>query len=66
MLWKSSGALRTRVFAQSGCIYETALNINVTLIARVHPHSIVDASPAGAGEQWVVRLWSGSRPDVGY
>jgi hypothetical protein len=43
-------------FSQSGCFYETALNINVTLIARVHSHGIVDASAGSAGEERVMRL----------
>jgi hypothetical protein len=48
MLWKSNGALRTRDFAECRCSYETALNINETLFALEHPHSIVGASPGGA------------------
>jgi len=48
MLWKSNGALRIRDFAECRYSYETALNINVTLFALEHPHSIVGASPGGA------------------
>ena len=59
MLWKSNGALRIRDFAECRYSYETALNINVTLFALEHPHSIVGASPGAVWVQRVVRLWSG-------